>query len=420
MGKSSPETPDYKGAAEATAAGSAAVTSAQTYANRPTQTNPWGTTTWDATAALDPATGEPVNKWTQNQTLNPESQAALDSQMAVTTGRSQMGEGMIGRTSNELGQPMDWDQFGQQQRGATAEGIDMNDLPEGVGSVGTSQYNMGHDQYRQQAEDANYARSSNRLDTRFGQSDEAMEVKLAGQGLAPGDQAYDAAMKNYSDSKNDAYSSAQNDAITMGGAEASRNFGMDLSAGGQRYAEELGAGQFQNQARAQSLQEQTGIKDRAYSNAQDQANNANALRTSAINEEQTRRQQSLNEMNAVLSGQQVNPAQMAPVSLASKAQGTDYSGAMRDAYAADLNTSNASNMGVQSLMGGIGGVAGMFSDRRLKTNIERVGTWLSYPLYKFQYIWGEWAVGIMSDEINQDAVSTHSSGFDIVDYGKVR
>jgi hypothetical protein len=420
MGKSAPPTPDYKGAAEATAAGSKEVTDAQTWANRPDQTNPWGSTTWDATATIDPATGKSFNKWTQNQTLNPESQAALDAQMAVTTGRSQMGESMIDRTSNELGQPMDWEQFGQQNRGATAEAIDMSGLPEGVGSVGTSQYDMGHDQYRQQAEDANYARSSNRLDTRFGQSDEAIEVKLRSQGLAPGDQAYDAAMKNYNDQKNDAYSSAQNDAIIMGGAEASRNFGMDLSAGGQRYAEELGAGNFANQARAQSLQEQTGIKDRAYINAQDEANNANALRTSAINEEQTRRQQSLNEMNAVLSGQQVNPAQMAPVQMASRSAGTDYTGAMQNTYDADLNRTNASNMGMQGLMSGATSVAGMFSDRRLKKNIERVDTWLTYPLYKFQYIWGEWAVGIMSDEINQDAVSVHPSGFDIVDYMKVR
>jgi hypothetical protein len=420
MGKSAPETPDYRGAAEATAESSKEVTDAQTWANRPHQTNPWGSTTWDAQATIDPATGNSVNKWTQNQTLNPESQAALDSQMAVTTGRSQMGEGMIGRTSNELGQPMDWDQFGQLERGATAEAIDMSDLPEGVGSVGTSQYDMGHDQYRQQAEDANYARSSARLDTRFGQSDEAMAVKLASQGLAPGDQAYDAAMKNYNDQKNDAYSSARNDAIRFGGEEASRNFGMDMQAGGQRYAERLGAGTFANQARQQSLNEQMGIKDRAYSNAQDEANNANALRTSAINEEQTRRQQSLNEMNAVLSGQQVAPATMAPVQMASRAAGTDYTGAMQDSYAADLNAANASNMGVQGMMNLGTSAMGAFSDRRLKNNIERIGTWLSYPLYKFQYIWGEWAVGVMSDEINQDAVSVHPSGFDIVDYMKVK
>jgi len=363
MGKSAPKTPDYQGAAQATADSSKEVTTAQTWANRPDQTNPWGSTTWGAQSTIDPATGQSVDKWTQNQTLNPESQAALDSQMAVTTGRSQMGEGMIGRTSQELGQPMNWDQFGELNRGVTAEAIDMADLPGGVGSVGTSQYDQGHDQYRNEAENALFDRSSKRLDTRFGQDSKALEVKLASQGLAAGDQAYDAAMENFNNSRNDAYSSAQNDAITMGGAEASRNFGMDLSAGGQRYAEELGAGNFANQARQQSLNEQMGIKDRAYSNATDEANNANALRTSAINEEQTQRQQSLNEMNAVLSGQQVNPAQMAPVNMASRSSAVDSTGAMQNAYSADLNRTNASNMGIQS-MSGLGksaaGLVGMF------------------------------------------------------------
>lgn len=420
MGKSSPETPDYAGAAQATAEGSRDVTNQQTYANRPDQYNPWGSTTWDAQAVRDPSTGKMVDKWTQTQNLNEDAQGALDSQLNVQRGRSELGEGMIGSANNELGTAMDWEKYGDFQEGPQSQEVDMNGLPSRTNSVGTSQYNKGHDQYRQEAEDANYARSSKRLDSRFGQGQNDIEVKLAGQGLAPGDEAYDRAMSNFNDSKNDAYSSAQNDAILMGGQEASRNFGMDLSAGGQRYAEELGAGNFRNNARGQAYGEQASNFDRNYNNATMEQNNANSLRTGRINEEQSRRQSSLNEMNAVLSGQQVNPNQMATVSQAGRAQGVDYSGAMRDTYGADLNSSNASNMGIQSLMGGLGGVAGMFSDRRLKTNIERVGTWLSYPLYKFQYIWGEWSVGIMSDEINQDAVSTHSSGFDIVDYGKVR
>ena len=421
MGKSSPETPDYKGAAEATADSSKEVTTQQTWANRPDQNNPWGSTSWDSTAAVDPATGQPVTQWTQNQTLNPASQAALDSQMALTQGKSDLAGGMMSSVGQELGTQMDWDQFGEQARGAKAEGIDMGDLPEGVGSVNAGKYNMGHDEYRQQAEDANYDRSSKRLDTQFGQSDQAIEVKLANQGLAPGDQAYDAAMKNYSDSKNDAYASARNDAITMGGEEASRNFGMDLSAGGQRYAEELGAGGFANRSREQALSEQMRIKDRGYSNAQDEANNANALRTGAISEEQNSRLQSLNEMNAVMTGQQIQPANMAPVSMASRAANVDYSGAMQDTYAADLDATNASNMGIKGAMSGLSSIGGMFamSDRRLKKNIKRLGEFMGYPFYKFQYIWGDWAYGVMSDEVDPALVVKHHSGYDMVDYGRL-
>lgn len=42
----------------------------QTQANRPTQTNPWGTMQW----SRDPQTGE----WTQNVSLNPRDQGRLD------------------------------------------------------------------------------------------------------------------------------------------------------------------------------------------------------------------------------------------------------------------------------------------------------------------------------------------------------
>lgn len=360
MGKSSPETPDYAGAAQATAEGSRDVTNQQTYANRPDQYNPWGSTTWDAQAVRDPSTGKMVDKWTQTQNLNEDAQGALDSQLNVQRGRSELGEGMIGSANNELGTAMDWDKYGDFQEGPQSQEVDMNGLPSRTNSVGTSQYDKGHDQYRQEAEDANFARSSKRLDSRFGQGQNDIEVKLAGQGLAPGDEAYDRAMSNFNDSKNDAYSSAQNDAILMGGQEASRNFGMDLSAGGQRYAEELGAGNFRNNARGQAYGEQASNFDRNYNNSTMEQNNANSLRTGRINEEQARRQSSLNEMNAVLSGQQVQTNQMAPVSQAGRSQGVDYSGAMRDTYNADLNRSNASNMGMQGLMGGLGSLGGFF------------------------------------------------------------
>jgi hypothetical protein len=62
----------------------------------------------------------------------------------------------------------------------------------------------------------------------------------------------------------------------------------------------------------------------------------------------------------------------------------------------------------------------MFSDRRLKQGIRHLGSWRGYPLYSFTFVWGQPAIGVMSDEVNQDAVSTHESGFDVVDYSRVR
>jgi len=63
--------------------------------------------------------------------------------------------------------------------------------------------------------------------------------------------------------------------------------------------------------------------------------------------------------------------------------------------------------------------AGMFSDRRLKSKIERIGTHPSgLPWYSYE-IFGQPSEGVMADEVlqvNPDAVSVHESGFLMVDY----
>jgi len=65
-----------------------------------------------------------------------------------------------------------------------------------------------------------------------------------------------------------------------------------------------------------------------------------------------------------------------------------------------------------------------FSDRRLKTNIKRIGTHrLGIGIYEFDYVWGEHATGVMADEVKTvmpEAVTRHSSGYDMVDYSKLQ
>ena len=465
MGKSAPAVPDYRGAAEETAQASREATNQQNYANRPDQFSPFGSLTYGTEEVTDPATGQKVTKWSQNQNLNPESQAALDSQLALTRGRSDLGGALMPRVAEDYAQGMDFSKYGDPNMGVSAEAIDMSDLPQGVSSLQAGQYNSPELQksldysgasevgqagdYRNQAEDAMYNRRTSRLDPQFEGRQEALEVKLNNQGLRPGDQAYDSAMQSLGMERTDAYSAAQNEAIMSGGAEASRMFGMDMSrrgqdiseadtaadfynqsrgqqsaidlaSGGQRFNEAQGAGDFQNAARQRALAEQMSVKDRGYNLGNQDADRQNAIRTGMMNEEMAQRGANLNEVNALISGQQVNAPQMAGFQNAGRAQSADYSGAMGNAYDARLNQTNASNAGVQGMMNMGGTVAGMFSDRRLKKHIKRVGQLLGYPLYRFQYLWGDWAVGVMSDEINQDAVFKHASGYDMVNYKGIK
>ncbi len=343
MGKKS--TPDYKGAAEATAASDKEMLDAQTKANRPNQYNPWGSMEW---------TQDDQGGWSQTQTLTPEAQAALDAQMQMQQGKSEQALGMMDRMTDEFGQPVDWTQFGEQQ------GLEYDPS-----------------EIRQKAEDAAYGRATSRLDPRFEQEGNALEIKLANQGLSPGDAAYDNAMGNFNRSKEDAYANAQNMAVGQGKGEAAQD-----------YSQQMGS-----------------------------ANYANQLRQNSMKEMMQQRGMSLNEINAIMSGQQVQTPGFEGFNQAGRSQGVDYSGAQKSASEFDQAQS-------QMLMSGIGDIAGMAggmmgSDRRLKKNIKRIGTVLGYPFYLYTYLWGERSVGFMSDELNKEAVSTHPSGFDVVNLNKI-
>lgn len=103
-----PPPPDYTGAAKAQANSSKEVTNMQTWANRPSQKTPWGSVDWQTQAVVDPATGQKVTQWTQQYNLTPEAQRALDSQMAVQQGRSDLAQSFMGRVADEYSRPFDW------------------------------------------------------------------------------------------------------------------------------------------------------------------------------------------------------------------------------------------------------------------------------------------------------------------------
>jgi len=90
MGKKSkaPPAPDYKAAAEATAA-----------ANRPTQVTPWGRTDWSQ---------DPAGKWTENVSLNPAEQAQLESQRGTQAAFDKTATGLLGQVDQNMSTPLDF------------------------------------------------------------------------------------------------------------------------------------------------------------------------------------------------------------------------------------------------------------------------------------------------------------------------
>jgi len=359
MGKqSAPPPPDYVGAANAQAGADQALATQQNYANRPNQNNPWGSVNWSTSQGTDPATGDPITNWQQDTTLNPTIQGALDDQLGLQADRTGLASGMLDRVGNEIGQAMDWDQFGE---------------------FTNLEYNP--EQIRQQGSDAAYNESTRRMGPQFERDQSELEVKLRNQGLAPGDQAYDAEMSRLNERKTDAYAQARDRSTLAGRGEA-----------------------------AQLYQQQTGS-----------ANYANRIRQDRIREEMTQRGFSLNEINALLTGQQVNTPQFESYSTAGRGQAPQLLNATNMGYQGELDAFSLNQAGSQGLMSGLASIGSSYAmcDRRLKRHIKRIGDFMGYALYQFQYVWGTWAYGPMADELNPEAVSRHASGFYMVDLTKV-
>lgn len=123
MGKSAPKAPDYTAAAEATAESNQEALNMQTWANRMNQYNPWGQITYDTEQVIDPATGQRVTQWTQNQQLTPLAQEALDRQMAIDAQKSDFASQMMDRAGNTLLQDTDWSKFGGYGQAPTPYGM---------------------------------------------------------------------------------------------------------------------------------------------------------------------------------------------------------------------------------------------------------------------------------------------------------
>lgn len=93
-----------------------------------------------------------------------------------------------------------------------------------------NQLNMGAVQQAQQkGQDAAYAAQTQYLDPQFSQQKESLDASLANSGLTPGSEAYNNAMTNYNNTKQQAYSNAQNQSILTGSQLGAQNLQNQIS-----------------------------------------------------------------------------------------------------------------------------------------------------------------------------------------------
>jgi len=360
----------------------------QLYANRPTQYTPWGFTDWQSNKIIDPATGKKTTGWTQTQGLTPQLQSILNKEIATQEGRTDIAGMLTGRMGTEFGAQMDW------------QGLNP------MGQVPTAQYTLPEgdigDPYetRQRAEDAMYNQAQSRIAPQQETQRQKLEVKMRNQGLRPEDAAWQSQVESQGNQFNDQNNQAIWSANQAGLAESGQMYGQQLGANQNTYNQALGANQ-QNYAQS--------MGNSAY---------ANQIRQQQLTEAMTKRGFSLNEINALLSGQQVGMPSMPDFSSAESAQPSSMmTGAAQDASSANASNPTNSLLAAGATLGAAKIAAG--SDRRLKYNIKRIGTnkghaWYSYNL-KFD---GSAHEGVMADEIPQKHV-IDMGGISLVDYGSL-
>lgn len=222
-----------------------------------------------------------------------------------------------------------------------------------------------------------------RLNPQFNQQEEAMRARLANQGITLGSEAYGRETDQLGRQRNDATMQAALQGINLDQAN-----------------------------RGAALQEQAYLQDRP-----------------------------LNLINALRTGAQVQNPQFQQFAQQQTTAGPNLLGAAQAQYGADLDAYNAEQandplgglfsigMGLAGLPvvggGSLGGnaIKGLFSDRRLKRNIRKVGTLDSgLNVYAYRYVWGgPEHIGVMADEVekvNPGAVF-EVAGFKAVDYGRI-
>lgn len=394
-GGSAPPAPDYIGAAEATGDASKESVTQQNWANRPAQFTPWGSSTWQTQAQIDPSTNTPVTAWTQEQKLSPAVQSSLDSQLSLQTGRSDLAQQGLGRVAQDFATPFDWTNLP-----GVASTPQAGQVPnQTTKSLSAPEFAEQRDSYTKAATD--YMRPE------WQRTEDAARTRLANQGFTAGSEGYNTELERIS--RNEQADKWK--AMEQGGAEQERMNRQLLAQQGQDFGQ------------------QAGITGQNFNQQTEQFNLQNQLRQQAIAEQAQQRNMSLNETNALMSGQQVQPASMPSFMTSSGSQAPNLLGAAQaqGQYGMGLyNADQQAQAGLYSGLGQLGGSAAMlyamgaFSDIRLKSNIVKVGEHpIGVGIYEYD-LFGKRQRGVMAQELLEVApelVLVHPSGYLMVNYG---
>ena len=434
------------------------------------------------TVTYDTTTNPDMPQATVRQTLTPEGQATFEQQQKVEHSLADLAATGVTTAQNVLNKPFEYagpdiqtslaapgalnygptaGQYGLAGGGPAAgqygqaKGID-------AGLYGSAKQNLDLSNVAAMPVNAGMtgqAAIMSRLQPQIAQQGAATAQQLANQGITPGSEAYNNAMRTQQNQFNDLYTQAALQGINLDMSANNQGYGQALSSAGlynaglgqnfgqgvtaqemqnaaigQNFGQGQAAQQAQNAAIAQNYG-QGATSAGLYNQAQNQKYNqglqaaqfGNNAAQQALAQQLQLRNQPLNEINALMSGSQIQMPSFQGYQSANVAAAPVFQGAQagaqqaQDTYGQQMAAYNA-KMGALGAIGGAG--LGMFSfgksDIRLKSNIVRIGEHpLGIGIYEYD-IDGHRDVGVMAQEVltvKPEAVAMHEDGYLMVNYG---
>ena len=177
-----PAAPNFTQAAQATSQGSTQAAIASNLMAHPDIFTPLGSQTWQqtGTSTVPQIGGEKafdIPTYSQTVGLSPEGQDLYNRQLALSQGLLGLGQGSLDQTSAALRDPMNLQSI-------------------------------------QDIADQSYAMQTSRLDPQWEENQNRQFNQLTNQGLVPGGEAYENAMRSFNQGKNDAYNQARLSSIS--------------------------------------------------------------------------------------------------------------------------------------------------------------------------------------------------------------
>jgi len=442
MGKpDAPQPPNPQATAAAQTGTNVSTAVANSFLGNVNQNTPQGSLRYDVTGThgwTDPSTGKTyqIPTFTSTQSYSPQQQAIFDQNQAAQMNMAGMANAQSGKIASLLSTPFNpsatapaaGDASSITNIGKAKTSFDPGgQIQTSFGDAGdiTKSYGAGDfSQDRQRVEDSLMERMNPQLARERGN----IEQRLADQGIRYGSQAYASAMDDYNRQSND----ARFGAISQAGSEQQRMMDMAAQRAGfqnqaqqQTYDQAMGRGSFANQAAGQQFQQNAALGTfenaglaQQLQQAQAGFNAQNAARSQSMGEQYAQRNQPLNEITALMSGSQVKDPNFNAGGSGAQIPTTDYAGIVNQnfqnqmgIYGQQMQSWNSTMGGLLGLGGKLGGAA-IMSDRRVKKDVDRIGTVFAasvdgerkkLPIYEWEYKNGDGQrrVGPMAQDVEK-------------------